>query len=77
MTDSPKAGSDPRLRAVGATVTVTSTIIAGHSATLAAPDRNGSIATGGNNPFGDRTGATITLGPGDRVNPDPLPAPRP
>jgi hypothetical protein len=49
------------------TVTVTNTIIAGNGA-----DIGGTITTGGHNLFGSTSGASITLGPGDLVNPNPL-----
>jgi len=58
--------------------TITDTIIAGNSlapgsfGTASGPDLSGTITTGGHNLIGTTDGATITLGPGDRVNPIPL-----
>lgn len=56
----------------GGTVTLTNTIVAGNTTFHSGPDLLGTIATGGHNLFGTTSGATITLGPGDLVNPTPL-----
>ncbi|MGI8855645.1 MAG: beta strand repeat-containing protein [Thermomicrobiales bacterium] len=56
----------------GGTITLTNTIVAANTTTGNAPDLGGAIATGGHNLFGTTSGATITLGPGDIVNPNPL-----
>jgi len=53
----------------GGTVTLTNTIVAGNTTFHSGPDLLGTIATGGHNLFGTTSGATITLGPGDLVNP--------
>nr|MDQ6906979.1 hypothetical protein [Chloroflexota bacterium] len=52
------------------TLTVTNTIVAANAATSGA-DLSGLVATGGHNLFGTTSGATITLGSGDLVNPNP------
>lgn len=54
------------------TLTVTNTIVARNAAYNGGPDLSGTVATGGYNLFGTTSGATITLGPGDLVNPNPL-----
>ena len=54
------------------TMTVTNTIIAGNSSQNYGPDLYGTFATGGHNLFGDTSNATITLGSGDLVDPNPL-----
>ena len=51
---------------------LTNTIVAGNTSTAGVPDLYGGIGTGGHNLFGTTTGALITLGPGDLVNPAPL-----
>jgi len=57
----------------GATVTVTNTIVVGNTTSgYSGPDLKGTITSGGHNLFGTTSGATITLGPGDLVNPNPV-----
>jgi hypothetical protein len=64
------AGIGGGLLSSGGTLTITNTIVAGNTS----PDIGGGvrITSGGHNLFGDITGATITLDPGDLVNPAPL-----
>jgi hypothetical protein len=63
------------IRTDGGTVTLTDTIVAGNTATDGGPDLGGYASTGGHNLFGTTADVSITLGPGDLVNPTPLLAP--
>jgi hypothetical protein len=55
------------------TLTLTNTIVAGNTDDFHhPPDLGGIITSGGHNLFGTTSGATITLGTGDIVNPTPL-----
>ncbi|MGI8857866.1 MAG: choice-of-anchor Q domain-containing protein [Thermomicrobiales bacterium] len=56
----------------GGSATLTNTIVAGNTAAYSTPNFDGPVASGGHNLFGSTDGNTITLGPGDIVNADPL-----
>ena len=51
---------------------MTNSIVATNTAPTGGPDLFGTFTSGGHNLFGTTSGATITLGSGDMVNPNPL-----
>jgi hypothetical protein len=65
-------GSGGGIATIGTLTVVTNTIVAGNTAAFSGPDLIGTITSGGHNLFGTTSGANITLGPGDIVNPAPL-----